>query len=88
MRLLPKTCAGWWASGLSLIFIILIAIKIQFWLPLPTFVIAALGSAGFIFGLMAIFKNEDRTILNLLSIISGIAYFAVDCTGSHIPSLG
>jgi hypothetical protein len=65
MRLLPKTCAGWWALGLSLIFIILIAIKIQFWMPLPTFVIAALGLAGFIFGLVAIIKNKYRAILNL-----------------------
>ena len=72
MRLLPTTNNGKWASGLSLAFIILIIIKIVAFLPIPTFVIAIIGLAGFIMGSIAVFKNKDRTILNFVAIVVGL----------------
>jgi hypothetical protein len=72
MRFLPTTNNGRWASGLSIAFIILIIIKIIAFLPLPTFVIAAIGLVGFILGIIAVFKNKDRTILNFAAITVGL----------------
>ena len=72
MRLLPTTKLGKWALWLSVAFIILITIKIVLWLPLPTFVLAALGIAGFIVGMIAIIKDKDRAVLIFVSILVGI----------------
>ena len=72
MRLLPKTRAGRWALWLSAGFIILIAVKIIAFLPLPTFAVAALGLVGFIMGIVAIFKNKDRAILTFIAILVGL----------------
>jgi hypothetical protein len=72
MRLLPKTRSGKWALGLCVAFIILITVKIIGFLPLPTFAVAAIGLAGFITGIAAIFKNKDRAILTFLAILVGI----------------
>lgn len=72
MRLLPKTRAGRWALGLSVTFIVLITVKIIAFLPLPTFAIAALGLAGFIIGIVAIFGNKDKAILNFVPILVGL----------------
>jgi hypothetical protein len=57
---------------LSAAFIVLIAVKIQFWLPLPIFVIAALGLTGFIVGMNAIIKNNDKAILTFVAILVGL----------------
>jgi hypothetical protein len=72
MKFLPTTLNGKWASGLSIAFIILIVVKIVAFFPLPTFIIAALGLAGFIIGIIAILKNKDRAILNFVSIMVGL----------------
>jgi len=74
MRLtfLPKTTLGKWSVGLSIAFIILIWMKIQYAIHLPSFAIAALGLAGLVIGIAAIFKNKDRAVLNLLPIIVGL----------------
>jgi hypothetical protein len=71
---LPKSTMGKWALSLSLFFIIFICLKIQnaISLPLPTFAIAVIGLAGFILGIVAIFKNKDRSILNLLPLLVGL----------------
>jgi len=68
----PKSTPGKWSAGLGIAFIILIAAKILGSLPLPTFSIAALGLAGFVTGIVAIFKNRDRAILIFLSLIVGL----------------
>jgi len=70
--LLPKTRLAKWALGLSIAFIVLIATKIVAFLPLPTFVIAALGLAGFTVGIIAIIKDKDRSILSLLPLLVGL----------------
>ena len=72
MRPLPKTRSGKWALWLCVAFIILITVKIIGFLPLPTFAVAALGLAGFIMGIVAIFKNKDRAILTFLAILVGL----------------
>ncbi len=75
MKILPKTTLGRWSVGLSIVFIVLIGMKITGYIrfPLPTFAIAALGIIGLITGLLAVFRNKDRAILNFLPILVGIA---------------
>jgi len=68
----PKTVSGRWALGLSVAFVVLIAVKIIAFLPLPTFVVAALGLVGFIMGIVAILKNKDRAILTFIAILVGL----------------
>jgi len=68
----PKTNTGKWALGLSLAFIILITFKILGSMPLPTFSIAAIGLVGFIVGVFAIIKNNERSILTFIPILVGL----------------
>lgn len=72
INLWSETTTGKWAAILSLIFIVLITLKIRIAFPLPTFSIAGLGIAGFIIGIVSIFKNRDRSLLTLLSIPVGL----------------
>jgi len=74
LNLLPKTTSGKWSVGISIVFIILICMKILniISIPIPTFAIAALGLIGFILSIIAIFKNKDRAILNFLPILVGL----------------
>ena len=84
--LLPKTRIGKWAVGLSIAFIVLIAVKIQGSLPMPTFAIAGLGLAGFIMAIIAILKKKDRAILNFMPIGFGIVilvWFAAELMFPH-----
>jgi hypothetical protein len=69
---LPKTKLGKWALGLSIVFIILIWWKIQGSMPIPTFAIAAIGLAGFTVVIIAILRNKDKAILNLLPLLVGL----------------
>lgn len=75
--ILSKTKTGKWASLLTLLFIILMAIKVSalasiIRLPLPTPAIALFGIIGFILGAISIFKNKDRSLLVLLSLAIGL----------------
>ncbi|MGA9517209.1 MAG: hypothetical protein WBV27_00355 [Trichococcus sp.] len=77
MQFWSKIKAGQWAAGLTLTFIVLMAIKMTalgatIRLPLPTPVLAVLGVVGFILGLIAIIKHKDRALLTLLSIPVGL----------------
>jgi membrane associated rhomboid family serine protease len=72
-----KTKIGKWASILTLLFIVLMAIKfsalaITIRLPFPSPFIALLGVIGFVLGIISIFKNKDRSIFVLLSIPVGL----------------
>jgi len=73
-KFFPKTTLGKWAVGLSVAFIFLIGMKIAnyFHFPLPTLAIAVLGIMGLIIGLLAVFRNKDRAILNYLPLIVGV----------------
>jgi uncharacterized membrane protein len=70
----PKTTRGKWSLGLSIAFIVLIGMKIadSFHFPLPTPAIAILGIIGLVIGLLAVFRNKDRAILNFLPILVGV----------------
>ena len=68
----PKTNTGKWAIGLSIVFIVLITIKIMGSMPLPTFSIAAIGLIGFTVGVLAIIKNKERSILAIIPILVGL----------------
>lgn len=77
MKLYSKTTAGKWAAILTLIFIVLMAIKFSalamfIRLPLPTPFIAIVGVVGFLLGLISLVKNKDRSILTFLAILIGL----------------
>lgn len=76
IQLWPKTTAGKWASGLILIIIVLMALKLMnlaiIRLPFPTPFIAVFGVAGFVMGLISIIKNKERALLTLLSVPVGL----------------
>ena len=69
---IPKSTPGKWALGLGIAFIILIGLKILGLMPLPTFAIAALGLAGLVTSIVAIFKNGDRAVLTFLPVLVGL----------------
>jgi len=77
MQLYSKTTAGKWAAILTLLYILLMAIKLSVLamiirLPLPDPFIAVIGFAGFVLGIMSFAKNKDRSILTLLAILIGL----------------
>lgn len=72
MTLLPKNTLGKWSIGLSAVFIILIWLKIQFNIPVMTFLIAALGLAGFFTSIVSIIKYKEKTLLYLIPILVGL----------------
>jgi len=72
ITLLPKNKLGKWSVGLSIAFIILIWLKIQFSIHVMTFAIAALGLAGFVTSIISIIKNKDRAILSFLPVFIGL----------------
>ncbi len=77
IQIWSKTKIGRWASMLTLLFIVVMALKlsalaITIRLPLPSPFIAGLGVVGFIVGIISIFKNKDRSLFVLLSIPVGL----------------
>jgi hypothetical protein len=75
IQIWSKTKVGKWASILTLLFIVLMGLKvlnIGIRLPLPSKVIAMLGVIGFTLGIISIFKNKDRSLFVLLSIPVGL----------------
>lgn len=77
IQLCSKTTTGKWVAILTLLFIVLISLKLStlvmlIRLPLPTPLIAVIGVAGFIVGVVSIIKNKDRALLTLLSIPVGL----------------
>lgn len=77
IQLCSNTTTGKWAAILTLLFIVLMSLKLStlamlIRLPLPTPLIAVIGVAGFIVGVVSIIKNKDRALLTLLSIPVGL----------------
>lgn len=72
INLWSKTTGGKWAAALTLLFIVLMSLKISIGFPLPNPLIAVLGVAGFILGIISLVKNKDRSLLTLLSIPVGL----------------
>ncbi len=77
IQLWSNTTTGKWAAILTLLFIVFMffkfsALDMPIRLPLPTPFIAVIGVAGFIFGVVSMIKNKDRSLLTLLSILVGL----------------
>lgn len=77
IQLCSNAKTGKWAAILTLLFIVLMSLKLSalamfIRLPLPTPLIAVIGVAGFIVGVVSIIKNKDRALLTLLSILVGL----------------
>ncbi len=77
IQIWAKTKIGKWASILTLLFIVLMAIKssalaITIRLPFPSPYIALLGVIGFVLGVISFFKNKDRSLFVLLSLPVGL----------------
>lgn len=90
LQLWSKTKSGKWAASLTLIFIVLMVLKLMnlaiIRLPFPTPFIAVFGVVGFIMGLISIIKKKDRALLTLLSIPIGlliIFWVAAEIAFSH-----
>lgn len=71
IKIWPVSMVGKVAAIFSLLFIVLIVLKMSGFMPLPTFSIAALGIIGLIAGLVAFFKDKDRAVLTIISIVVG-----------------
>lgn len=71
MAILPKGKWAWWASGLGLVFLAFIILKLRDSFPLPTLSIAVLGLGGFVTGIVAMIKDRDRSILTYLAVFIG-----------------
>ncbi|WP_210364073.1 hypothetical protein [Bacillus sp. REN3] len=72
-----KTATGKWAASLTLLFIVLMAVKlmtsaIMIRIPLSSPFISLFGLMGFVMGGISIMKNKDRALLTLLSILIGL----------------
>ncbi|MDV3426278.1 MAG: hypothetical protein LIR50_03680 [Bacillota bacterium] len=72
IRLMPRTLSGKWSVVLSILFIILIWLKMEYSIHVMTFAIAAIGLAGFIISIIAIVKNKDRSIISFLPVLVGL----------------
>jgi len=77
IKVWPKAKFGQAAAVLTLLFILLMLLKlgtlgIRIILPFPSPVIALLGVTGFVFGLISIIKSKDRAVLTWLSIPVGL----------------
>ena len=74
IQIWSKSKSGKWAAILTMLFIVAMLLKQMTLgiLPLPTPFIAVIGVIGFIFGIISLVKNKDRSLLTLLSIIIGL----------------
>lgn len=77
LTVLPKSKQGKWAAILTLVFIVLMSLKISalaiyIRLPFPSLFLAIIGVAGFVLGIVSIVRNKERALLTLLSIPVGL----------------
>ncbi len=67
----PTSTWGRWALALTLAFVVLMALKVQTFVPLPSPAIALLGLAGFVLALLALTRRDDRAILIIVPVLIG-----------------
>jgi len=76
LQIWSKSKIGKWANSLTLIFFVLIALKLinlqAIRLPIPTPIIVVLGFVGFLMGLISIIKEKDKAVFTILSILVGL----------------
>jgi hypothetical protein len=78
MTLLPKTSSGKWGLGLCLAFALLFVLKVLIPLPVPSPVIFAVGIAGFIVSVIALFLGERSIVFYVIGgLISSFVLFWV-----------
>lgn len=73
IKLFSNSNIGKWAFILLLLFIVLIYFKfLAYKIPLPSPMIALLGVAAMVMGIVSFIKHRDRSILTLLTILVGL----------------
>lgn len=87
MKIYSEAKTGKLSAILTLLFIVFMAIKLSalavlIRLPLPTPIIAVIGVAGFITGIVSIIKYKDKALLTLISIPIGL--LIIFCTIAEI----
>ena len=92
IQLWSKWSAGKWAAILTLIFIVLMSLKLSTFamlirLPLPTPLIAVFGVVGFIMGVISIIKNKDIAFYDLVINSSRTADHFLDSGRNSVSSL-
>ncbi|BDU10713.1 hypothetical protein AINA4_06340 [Aurantimicrobium sp. INA4] len=76
MTFLPKTATGKWGFGLSLAFAVLFLLKVLARLPLPSMAIFAVGIAGVVLNVLALFRGERSILFYVLGgLISSFVLF-------------
>ena len=78
MTFLPKTASGRWGFGLSLAFVVLFVLKVVVPIPLPSMAIFAVGIAGVVLNVIALFRGERSILFYVLGgLISSFVLFWV-----------
>jgi len=74
VTVMPNDSAGKWAVYLSVLFVVLMALKFTqaVRLPLPSPLIALFAIAGLVLGLISIFLHKGRAILLLIPVLIGL----------------
>lgn len=74
LTMMPRDSAGKWAVYLSVLFVVLMALKFTqaVSLPLPSPLIALFAIAGLILGLISIFLHRGRAVLLLIPVLIGL----------------
>lgn len=72
ITILPETSLGKWSIVLSIAFIILIYLKMQYGIPVMSFAIAGLGLAGVIMCIVAMIRNKEISLLYFIPIFVGL----------------
>ncbi len=72
MKLWPVRRLSQWSAGLTVAFIIMIALKMADLMPLPTPFIGLLGLVGFFTGIVALFRYKEKSLLVWLSVLVGL----------------
>jgi hypothetical protein len=73
---MPKTPLGKAASACTIIFIVLLLLKMGTGFPLATFAIAGIGVVGFVLGIAAIIR-KDRSVGSFISVLAGLGIIFV-----------
>ena len=82
MTFLPKTTVGKWGLSLSLVFAILLLVKIAVALPLPSMVIFGIGIAGVVLNIIALFRNERSIVFYVIG--GAISSFVLFWVGGEL----
>lgn len=78
MKILPQTRTGTWGLSLSVVFAVLFVVKMTFPLPIPSMAIFAIGIAGVVLCIVALFFKERSIVFYVVGgLISSFVIFLV-----------